>query len=113
MRRTVDELITQMRLNASIPTAQNKYNNSRCLLFLNEELTMTIQPLLISLNSDYFVKSSDISLVNNTSEYDIPVQAVGWALYDWGYVDTTGEYRSLSQTAIPYLERTSEVDTYN
>jgi len=111
MRYTVDQLLDQMKLNASIPTSQQKFSDARCLQFLNEELNITIQPSLLKLRAEFYVTHIDIPLVANTSIYELPNGVVGWSLYDWGYVDGNGEYRSLSQTGTAYLERFSEITT--
>lgn len=94
MRYLTTELISAIKRDAAIPTSQRRFENNDFLTFLNEELQLTIVGELLAMRQDYFVTTSDVPLVANQSEYDLPTSAVGWKLEAIWYVDTQGkEYR--------------------
>lgn len=111
MKYTSDQLITTIKRNSLIPTGNKKFLDADLLAFLNEELQVTITSELSSFQEEYFVTYQDIPLVANTSNYQIPITAIGWALRDIGYVTSSGEYRTLPRVGIDQLDLYSGLAT--
>ena len=97
MTYTTTDLIAAIKRDASIPTSQSRFSNADFLAFLNEELTLTMVGELLSMKQDYYITTSDATLVAGTSAYNIPVTAIGWKVDSVGYVDSSGNYIKLDK----------------
>lgn len=91
-----DTLLNRVKRIESIPTAQNTFQESDIVDFLNMELQSTIVPLLISVNEEYFVFSQDNTVTANTTYLEIPSDAVGMKIRDAYWVDdSSGQFFSM------------------
>lgn len=103
MGLTTNQLIEQIKRDASIPASQIKYQNVDFIAFLNNAMESKLIPQLISVDQDFFVNYKDIPLVASQSSYRLPDMAVCWVIHEIGYVTSAGDYRVL-----PRLTRGTE-----
>jgi len=101
---TSDNLITAMKRNTALPESQSKFDNADFLAFLNEELQISIVGELSALQEDYFMTHIDTALVADQYIYDMPPKAIGWVLYDIGYLDSSDVYTSLPRINLGQLD---------
>jgi len=98
---TTTELVASLKRRLSIPTSQATYTEQDLVDYLNDELEGTIVPLISSIREEFFVSSSDFSVTNTLSEFDIPSNAVGQRLRDVVLVDNVNGDEQL--TNLPRL----------
>lgn len=96
---TTTALINGAKLRASVPSSQSLFLDTDFITLLNNHMVSIIIPLIKSVNEEYFVEKSDVTLVSGTSEYSIPTRALGGALRDVVMVDSNGR-----ELELPRLE---------
>lgn len=72
---TTTGLIKSVKRRAAVPTSQQLFTNTEILDFANDEMRSLIVPLIISMDEEYFIKKTDITLDPNESRYPIPSDA--------------------------------------
>lgn len=102
MAITTTRLLSGVKRRISMPASQVLLEDDDILELADDIIKTSIIPLLEGVNQEYFVTSTDISLVASTSEYDIPYRAVGRALRDLKIKDSsdTTSVRNLTKVAI-------------
>lgn len=73
---TNDELLSNIKLRALLPSSQSLYSDERLLLLANDELQTIIFPMMMSIKGDYFIHIDEQDLTTNLV-YPIPGDAVG------------------------------------
>ena len=94
----VDTLISQIRLSENIPDGEQVFTDDDCIVFLNEELSITVIPLILTVREDYFTVTHDYSFPlaqNGPSTITIPSEATGLKLRDVFIVDSQGNFFNL------------------
>lgn len=107
MAITADQLLAGVKRRISVPANQVLLENSDILAMADAVIRSHIVPIFESVNQDFFVTSTNVALVANKSEYDIPYRAVGRALRDLKLKDSATDevfVRSLSKVAITDIE---------
>jgi len=66
------------------------FKDADLLEMASEEMRGTVTSRLMSMNSQLFVTSKDITTVANQSKYDIPADSIGNKVKDVVFVDTSG-----------------------
>lgn len=73
---TTDDLVSQIYLHGYIPDAQNNFPPITVLGIAEDELFDALIPMLISLDSGYFVETEDFPFVGGVTEYTFPQYAM-------------------------------------
>lgn len=85
-----NDLIVSVKRRASIPEAQETFEDTDFLDFANEEQAIGLVPSILQYHEEYFVRNDDIPLVTGTVIYKIPYRAIGNKLRDLTFVDASG-----------------------
>lgn len=73
-----------------IPTSQLTLQDADILDLATEELWLGVVPFMMKVRSEYFITSSDTSIVANQAAYPIPTRAMGGKLAYLNIVDANG-----------------------
>lgn len=73
---TVDSLLASIKRRITLPDAQNLYSDDDLIAFMSDELSSTIEPLVHSAQQEYWVERLDVALVQNQTNYTIPVRGI-------------------------------------
>lgn len=95
MGQTTSDLIANIKMRGSFPTADDLFSNSDYLSILNDEMSNQVVPLLSKLNEEYFLEYKDGLVISGTSSYRITKRAVGSLLRDLQLIDVSGNVTSL------------------
>lgn len=87
---TSDELINEIKVRQTVPTSQGTFTNQDFMRLLNAAMFQKVLPAIHRVKEEYFITYTDIPLVANQAEYNIPARAVGGQLRDITYVDSGG-----------------------
>ena len=90
-------LVASIKRRALIPTAQGTFTTSDILAAATEVLQGPLAEVLLSLSEEYWVATSDTSLVASTSAYRIPSRAMAMALRDLHLVLGSGATQQLTR----------------
>jgi hypothetical protein len=92
---TTTNLIKVIKRRGSLPTNQRLFDADDFVALANDELQMSIVPLIMSVREEYFVVSEDFDIVPGQAGYDIPSDAVGMKLRDVSIVGSDGNAQTL------------------
>lgn len=95
MAYTSDDLITDIDRDSFQPAAQDHFTAAQKLAIADNELVETLAPLLVSLDSGYFLETSDTALVAGQAGYDLDRYAMWNKLRRAELVDSSGSIRNL------------------
>lgn len=96
MPYTVTELLADVRRSGMLPsTSTTGTADADLLAHANKELQGRVVPLVMSAREEFFVRSSDTSLVASQSRYRIPSRAIGGKLRDAQLILSDGSVRDL------------------
>lgn len=96
---TTDDLIASIKRRISFPLSQNTFQYSDLVAFLNEEMQLSAVPSVKLEHEEFFVYKVSVPLVNAVSRYEIPNRAIGMALRDVKYSDSTGNFYDMTRIA--------------
>jgi hypothetical protein len=96
---TTDDLIASIKRRISFPLSQNTFQYSDLVAFLNEEMQLNAVPSVKMEHEEYFVYKVTVPLVNAVSRYEIPNRAIGMALRDVKYSDSSGNFYDMTRIA--------------
>lgn len=96
---TTDDLINSIKRRISFPLSQNSLQYSDLIAFLNEEMQLSAVPAVKQEHEEYFVYKVTVPLINGVSRYEIPNRAIGMALRDVKYSDSTGNFYDMTRIA--------------
>jgi len=97
---TTNTLIDSIKRRASIPENQSTFQEEDFLAFINEELSLNMVPMIMSLHEDYFLFQQDDALVANQADYPIPSRAVGNKLREIQYVDSNDNVFEMTRIGV-------------
>lgn len=97
---TTDSLIRSVKRRIGAPENQATFKEEDFLAFINEELSLNLVPMIMSLHEDYLLFFEDVPLASGQSEYTIPPRAVGNKLRDVQYVDTNGNVYEMTRVRV-------------
>jgi hypothetical protein len=80
-----------------IPTSQSTFEEADFLRFANEEMQISVMPMVMGVYEEYYVTSEELPLVANQSNYAIPYRAAGNKLRDLKFKDSNGNLFELSR----------------
>ena len=96
---TTDDLIASIKRRISFPLSQNTFQYSDLVAFLNEEMQLSAVPSVKQEHEEYFVYKQTVELINGVSRYEIPYRAIGMALRDVKYSDSSGNFYDMTRIA--------------
>lgn len=97
---TTDDVIEAIKLTISFPLSQNTFTYNDIVKFINQELLLNAVPTLIEEHEEYLTfKSPLVPLVDGISRYPIPNRAIGMALRDLLWSDSSGNFFKMSRIA--------------
>lgn len=87
---TSDGVISSIKRRITLPDAQNLFTPEALIAFMGDELSSTIEPLVHSVQQEYWVITHDVPLVQNQTSYTIPVRGIANGLRLITLVDNQG-----------------------
>ena len=79
---TSNALVESVKRRASVPENQSTFTKADFLELANEELRLTLVPMILRLHEDYLLFEKDLDIEANKDSYEIPSRAVGNKLRD-------------------------------
>lgn len=113
MKYTTDNLLSEFKRQANIPSYDKTYSDSELLNIINSELLSEVMVFILSLTENYFVETYETPVVNGQSNYRLPDRAMGQKVKDVFLKDSTGQKYPLdliNEEDIPYFN-TSYTDS--
>jgi hypothetical protein len=105
---TTDALIASVKRRITLPDAQNLYSPDDLIAFMSDELSSTIIPLVHSVQQEYWVQVIDIPLVQNITNYTIPIRGITNGLRLVTLLDNNG-----NEIEYPLLRPENTASAYN
>lgn len=105
---TTNSLISSVKRRISLPDAQNLYSPDDLIAFMGDELSSTIVPLVHSVQQEYWVQQINIPLVQNQTNYTIPIRGAANGLRLVTLVDNNG-----NEIDYPMLRPENTASSYN
>lgn len=94
-----DSLVESVKLRMMFPLSQQTFTYGDILKIANEEMMINAVPQVKMAHEEYFVFKVIVPLVGGVARYEIPYRALGMALRDLFYTDTSGNYVKMCRTA--------------
>lgn len=110
MSTTTTDLINNIKLRGSFPTANDLFSNASFLSILNDEMMNQVTPLIMKVNEEYFLTYKDITFVSGQNAYRIPKRAVGSMLRDAELIDSSGNISHFPKIFEEQLYNTTQGD---
>lgn len=73
---TTDSLVASIKRRITLPDAENLYQDEDLIAFASDELSSTIEPLVHSVQQEYWVTRLDVALVADQLNYTIPIRGI-------------------------------------
>lgn len=105
---TVNRIIDSIKRRITLPDAQNLYTDTDLIHFMSDELGSTIIPLIHSVQQEFFVHKFDVQLIQNQTNYTIPIRGCANGLRLVTLVDTNG-----NEIDYPLLRPEMTASSYN
>lgn len=87
---TTDGLVNELKVRGTIPTSQSLFLSADLVTLMNSQMHSKVIPAILKVHEDYFVTTTDTSLVANQAAYSIPSRAIAGRLRDICLVDANG-----------------------
>jgi len=94
-KHTADQMVDSIKTRIRVPEAQSTYTKAKILRLIDEELERHVVPKVMACRENYFLYESNVSISSSTSEYKIPVRAIGGKIKAAKWVDAQGDERRL------------------
>lgn len=95
MYYTTDELVAAIKRRSLMPSSQVTYSTEDLVAFLNEELQLSLAADLLSAREDFFLRTTEVSLIATVGSYGIPERASGNSLKKVFLIDSQGNRKAL------------------
>ncbi len=98
-----DGILAAIKRKVAIPDSQELLDDEEILAFVNEEMSVSMVPSILSYHEEFFVTrlleggDDEITLEASLSRYPIPSRAIGSRLRDLFYQDTNGDLREMTR----------------
>tara|TARA_R100001086_G_scaffold10197_1_gene5479 strand:- start:402 stop:1334 length:933 start_codon:yes stop_codon:yes gene_type:complete len=96
-------LVKSVRKRAMIPNDTDTYTDDDILEIANEEMDVSILPVLLSLHEEHLVTHIDIEVDSETTRYKIPYRSIANKLREVSLVDSAGGVYELSRISLEEL----------
>lgn len=113
MAWTTDDFLTQLKVRCQLPDDNQAITDSQLFLLADMAMQTDIESLIMSLKGEYWVKSSDSTIVSGTAAYRMPYRAVGRKLRDLLLVDSAGNEVSLPEISAEDAWRYKSAGSWN
>lgn len=87
---TTNDLINNVKIRGSFPTANDLFSNPDYLSILSDEMLNQVVPVITKINQEYFLTYQDTVTVANKAEYRFPRRAIGSTLRNVQTIDSGG-----------------------
>jgi len=96
---TTEELLSDIKQRAMVPTDQTTFTSSDLLRFATDELRMALLPTLLAEREEFYLSETGAtqSIVASQAAYQIPARAVGQMLRDVLLVDSDSRVYNLKR----------------
>lgn len=101
--RTTADLLTDVRARVAAPAANGLLTSAELLTLCDEEMRGEVAALLVSLRSEYWLRTYETSITANVASYRIPDRSLGMGLRDvtiynsdgreWNAIQVPAEHR--------------------
>jgi hypothetical protein len=105
---TTTGLVASIQRRITLPDAQNLYSPDDLIAFMGDELSSTVIPLIHSVAQEYWVQRIDVPLVQNQTNYTIPIRGITNGLRLVTLLDTNG-----NEIEYPKLRPENTASAYN
>ncbi len=105
---TTNSILSSIKRRISLPDAQNLYGPDELIAFMGDEISSTIVPLVHSVQQEYWVVKMDVPLVQNQTNYTIPIRGAANGLRLVTLLDTNG-----NEIDYPLLRPEMTASSYN
>jgi len=105
---TTTALIANVKRRITLPDAQNLYRPEDLIDFMGDELSSTLIPLVHSTQQEYWVMKIDVPLVQNQTNYTIPIRGITNGLRLVTLMDNNG-----NEIDYPLLRPENTASSYN
>lgn len=92
---TANVLIAAIKLKGGMPD-DNYYTDDNMLTILNDEMKLTINPLVMKLQEEYFLENKTYTITSGGT-YRLPKRCLGNKLRDVKLIDSNGAYTDLER----------------
>lgn len=92
---TSNEIIASIKVKGGMPD-DSYFTDAEMLSIINDEMKVSINPLIMRLNEDYFLQDKDYTIAANTS-YRLPRRVLGNKIRDIKLVDSSGSFTNLAR----------------
>jgi hypothetical protein len=110
---TTNSMISSIFRRGMIPENQNTFTDDDIIEMINEELQIHLLPVIMKVHEEYYVISSDVSLVSGTSRYQIPYRAIGNKLRDVHYKNESGDLYEMTRISPDNKSEKNRIYTTN
>lgn len=97
---TTDEIVESVKARTLAPVGQPTYTNADFIRFCNEEFQIKLVPDIITIREDYFLRTYTQSIIYNKTSYTMPNRAIGNAIKDVIFIDTSNNRFPISHINI-------------
>ena len=101
-------MIASIKRRISLPDAQNLYTPDDLVKFMGDELSSTVEPLIHSVQQEYWVVRQDLPLVAGQTNYTLPIRGIVNGLRLVTLVDTMG-----NEMEFPRLQPEYQASAYS
>lgn len=105
---TTTSLVANIKRRITLPDAQNLYSDADLIAFAGDELSSSIEPIVHSVQQEYWVVQTDVPLVQNQTNYTIPVRGITNGLRLITLVDSAN-----NEIMFPLLRPENTASSYN
>lgn len=110
---TTTSLVNSVKRRMSVPLSQSTFTEQDIVDYLNDEMISVVVPMMMNVREDYFISSTDFTITDTTTEFEIPADAIGMRLRDLVLVENVGGDETLSNIPRLTLEQISSGNTIN
>src|SRR5712664_430500 len=73
---TTTALVANIKRRITLPDAQNLFSPEDLIAFAGDELSSSIEPIVHSVQQEYWVVRQDVPLVMGQTNYTIPIRGI-------------------------------------
>lgn len=105
---TTTALVSSIKRRILLPDAQNLYSDDELIAMASEEMASTIEPLVHSVQQEYWVVKVDVPLIQGQTNYTLPLRGIVNGLRLVTLLDNGG-----NEIEFPLLRPENTASTYN
>jgi hypothetical protein len=98
-------LVEDVKERGSLPANDARFTTAKVLSACTLELREGVAPLLVTARSEHLVYDYTVAVANGTASYRMPPRAVGGALRNVSFIDTSGNPVRLREISLDEVEQ--------